>query len=153
MEQSIMFKYTVIATLAFSVPAYADTVSAKIKDHYITENESVPITTEQCQEVQVPIYGRDGNFNTGGAVLGGLIGGILGNQVGGGSGKEAATGVGAMTGAIIGGTSGNKQVTGYRTEVQCQKVTEYSLEPKSVYSHSSITFRDGSQTITLNYQK
>jgi len=148
-----MFKYTIIATLALSMPAYADTVSARIQDHYTTVNESVPITTEQCQNVEVPIYGRDGNFNTGGAVLGGLIGGLLGNQVGGGSGREAATGVGAMTGAIIGGTSGNRQVTGYRTERQCQEVTEYSLRSRSVYSHSSITFRDGTQTITLNYQK
>jgi uncharacterized protein YcfJ len=148
-----MLKYATLVTFIFVGSAHADTVSARIEDHYNTVNESTPITTQRCQDVEVPIYGRDGNFNTGGAVLGGLIGGILGNQVGGGSGREAATGVGAMTGAIIGGTSGNRQVTGYRTERQCQEISELTTVTRTVYSHSSITFRDGSKTVTLNYQK
>ena len=148
-----MLKYAALATFILTGSAHADTVSARIEHHYKTINESVPVITQSCNDVEVPIYGNNNNFNTGGAVLGGLIGGILGNQVGGGSGKEAATGVGAMTGAIIGGTSGNRQITGYRTERQCQEVTQNSLVPKTVYSHSSITFRDGSDIITLNYQK
>ena len=148
-----MLKYATLATFIFVGSAHADTVSARIEDHYTTVNESVPVTAQRCQNVEVPVYGNSDNFNTGGAILGGLIGGILGNQVGGGSGREAATGVGAMTGAIIGGTNGNRQVTGYRVERQCQEITEYSTVSRTVYSHSSITFRDGSKTVTLNYQK
>ena len=38
----------------------------------------------------------------GGAVLGAVIGAVIGHQVGGGSGRNAATGVGAVGGALIG---------------------------------------------------
>ena len=37
-----------------------------------------------------------------GAVLGAIVGGVLGNQVGGGTGRAAATGIGAVGGAIVG---------------------------------------------------
>ncbi|WP_284614629.1 glycine zipper 2TM domain-containing protein [Aquabacterium humicola] len=37
-----------------------------------------------------------------GAVIGAIVGGVLGNQVGGGTGRAAATGIGAVGGAIIG---------------------------------------------------
>ncbi len=38
----------------------------------------------------------------GGAVLGAVIGAVVGNQIGSGSGRTAATGVGAVGGALIG---------------------------------------------------
>jgi outer membrane lipoprotein SlyB len=38
----------------------------------------------------------------GGAVLGGVLGAVIGNQIGSGSGRAAATGVGAVGGAVIG---------------------------------------------------
>lgn len=38
----------------------------------------------------------------GGAVLGAVIGAVVGRQIGGGSGRTAATGVGAVGGALIG---------------------------------------------------
>jgi outer membrane lipoprotein SlyB len=37
-----------------------------------------------------------------GTVIGGVIGGVLGNQIGGGTGKTAATIVGAAGGAVVG---------------------------------------------------
>lgn len=40
----------------------------------------------------------------GGAVLGAVIGAVVGNQVGSGTGRAAATGVGAVGGALIGNT-------------------------------------------------
>ena len=45
--------------------------------------------------MQVP---QGGNTSGGGAVLGGLVGGVLGNQIGGGSGRTAATVLGAVGG-------------------------------------------------------
>lgn len=47
-----------------------------------------------------------GNKQTGGAVIGGLIGGLAGSQIGGGSGKLWATGAGAVLGALIGSEVG-----------------------------------------------
>lgn len=42
--------------------------------------------------------------NTGGTVLGALIGGAIGNQVGSGNGRKAAT----VAGAVVGGVAGNR---------------------------------------------
>lgn len=50
------------------------------------------------------LYRRDSHNNTGGTLLGVLIGGALGNQVGKGDGRTAAT----IGGAVIGGAIGNK---------------------------------------------
>jgi len=47
-----------------------------------------------------------GQKQTGGAVLGGLIGGLAGSQIGGGSGKLWATGAGAVLGALLGSEVG-----------------------------------------------
>lgn len=149
-----MIKYTVIASLLLTSAAYADTIDATIEDHYRTITESVPNTETRCRTVEVPVYSEaQRDFDTGGAIVGGLVGGLLGNQVGGGSGKQAATGVGAIAGAIIGGGGGRTErvITGYREEQQCDEVTTYSQQSRRVYSHSTITFNDNGQNITLRY--
>lgn len=43
-----------------------------------------------------------GGPNVPGAIIGGVIGGVLGHQIGGGSGRDAATAIGAIGGAAIG---------------------------------------------------
>ena len=151
-----MIKHSIIASILMTTTAFAEDVDATIQDHYRTITETVNQTSTQCENIEVPIYGeRQGNFNTGGAIVGGLVGGLLGNQVGGGSGKEAATGVGAIAGAIIGGGGGRNErvVTGYRTERQCSEVVNPVTTERTVYSHSTVTFVDGGQTVTLNYQR
>lgn len=47
-----------------------------------------------------------GNKQTGGAVLGGIVGGLAGSQIGGGTGKLVAVGVGTLLGAAIGASAG-----------------------------------------------
>ena len=151
-----MSKHSIIASILMTTTAFAEDVDATIQDHYRTITETVNQTSTQCENIEVPIYGeRQGNFNTGGAIVGGLVGGLLGNQVGGGSGKEAATGVGAIAGAIIGGGGGRNErvVTGYRTERQCSEVVNPVRTQRTVYSHSTITFTDGGETHVLQYQR
>lgn len=58
-----------------------------------------------------------------GAIAGAVVGGILGNQVGGGSGKTAATVLGAAGGAYAGHTleknnQANQQVSAYKFTVR-----------------------------------
>lgn len=108
----------------FVFPAFAETYNMTGTVISVTpqyRNVTVPVTVQDCRDVQVPVYSN--GVNTEGAILGGIVGGIVGNQVGGGSGREAATGVGAMIGAITGAQSGNRQITGYRTERQCSNQT------------------------------
>lgn len=134
--------------LLVATPALAENVRGVTEDHYKTVIEQEPYRVEVCKDVKVPIKG---GTNTEGAIIGGIIGGVIGNQFGGGSGKEAATGVGALTGAIIGGQ--NKGNQGYRTERQCQIETRYEEKKKTVYSHSTIKFWANGETYTLRFQK
>lgn len=50
-----------------------------------------------------------------GAVIGGIIGGLLGNQVGGGTGKTAATVLGAAGGAVVGSNIARRSDGTYAT--------------------------------------
>lgn len=82
---------------AMSRPKFADVVAVK----EITETVVTP--REECRIVQVqqraPVKDPD---HVTGTVIGGIAGGVLGNQFGGGSGKTAATIVGAAGGAYVG---------------------------------------------------
>jgi uncharacterized protein YcfJ len=138
----------VASCMLAATPALAENVRGVTEDHYKTVIEQEPYRVEVCKDVQVPVQG---GTNTEGAIIGGIIGGVIGNQFGGGSGKEAATGVGALTGAIIGGNSNRNQ--GYRTERQCQVETRYEEKQRRVYSHSTVKFWDNGKTYTLKFQK
>ena len=68
--------------------------------------QSVPQQVCQNQTVETQAPPSQGN-GIAGAIIGGLAGGLLGAQVGHGSGKTAATIVGAGGGAIIGNQIAN----------------------------------------------
>lgn len=105
---------------------------------------------QKCQDVEVPIYGK--NSDNGSAIIGGILGGVLGNQFGNGSGKDAMTGIGAITGAIIGGNStSNRVITGYRVERQC--TTTYRNVNKSIVNEYDITYRVQGQQITVRVNR
>ena len=148
-----MKKLLITASLvvATATPALAETSKATIQDHYKTVIEQAPYKVEVCKKVQVP-YGSNKEFDKDAAIIGGIIGGVIGNQFGKGDGKEAMTGIGALTGAIVGGS---KPATpqGYRTEQRCEIQTRYEETQREVYSHSTVTFyADGIKRI-LKFQK
>ena len=134
--------------MLLATPALADTVRGNVQDHYKTVIEQDPYRVEVCKDVQVPIQG---GTNTEGAIIGGIIGGVVGNQFGKGNGKEAMTGIGALTGAIIGGNGNRTQ--GTRTERQCQIETRYEERQREVYSHSTISFVENGRNYTLRFEK
>jgi outer membrane lipoprotein SlyB len=142
---------TISLVAATATPALAETSKATVQDHYKTVIEQTPYRVEVCKNVQVP-YGSKNEMDTGGAILGGIIGGVIGNQFGKGDGKEAMTGIGALSGAIIGG---NKQAgpQGYRTEQRCEIQTRYEETQREVYSHSTVTFTTDGVRRTLKFQK
>ena len=130
--------------LTAATPAFAETV----RDHYKTVIEQQPYSVEVCKNVRVP---QKGENNTEGAIVGGLLGGIIGNQFGKGDGKDAMTGIGAITGAIIGGQ--DKGPRNYTTQRQCQTETRYEETQREVYSHSTVTFYADGKKYTLKFQK
>ena len=109
--------------------------------------QMMPYTRQVCTNVEVPIYGtvtRQGGGANGGDVLAGMIiGGLLGK---GATGKDDGAAGGAVLGGIIAADKANQPrtetvITGYKTERQCQNVTEYKNVNKKVYDYSIITFK------------
>ena len=93
-----------------------------MQETYNTVSKQVPV--QSCSTVEVPIYEtrRIGQASTGDTLAGAIIGGVIGNQFGGGSGKDAATVLGAILGADAANKKGGRQETvivGYRQQQQC----------------------------------
>ena len=141
-----MKRILLVSALA-ATSASAETTRATIEDVYATVVEQTPHTRQVCQNVEVPIYGtvtRQGGGASGGDILGGMIiGGLLGK---GATGKDNGAAAGAVLGGIIAADKANKPktetvITGYKTERQCENVTEYKSVNKKVYDYSIITFK------------
>ena len=137
--------------VATATPALANKEAnrqAYVEDHYKTVIQQTPYNVEVCKDIKVP---QKGELNTEGAIIGGIIGGVIGNQFGKGDGKEAMTGIGALSGAIIGGQ--DKGPRNYTTQRQCQIETRYEETKKTVYSHSTVTFYHDGERFDLKFQK
>lgn len=73
-------------------------------------NDTVTQAPTYSTSSNITQYGRvsgievvDGNSRgIGGAVLGAVLGGVIGHQIGSGTGRDVATGLGAVGGALIG---------------------------------------------------
>ena len=143
-------KYVLLTSLvlATATPALAETTQATVRDHFKTVIEQQPYRVEVCKDVQVP---QKNEMNTEGAIIGGIIGGVIGNQFGKGDGKDAMTGIGALSGAIIGGQ--DKGPRNYTTQRQCQIETRYEETQREVYSHSTVTFYADGRKQTLKFNK
>ena len=87
-----------------------------------------------------------GNTEIGlGTVAGGVIGGLLGNQVGGGSGKTAATVLGAAGGAYAGNRveKNMKKVTVYQMRVRMNDGSYRTIEQSSAVATGSRVVVEG----------
>ena len=136
-----MMKAIVLAAVAatISTSAFAHGSAAVVKDHHKIVIDSVPHSVEVCRDVMVEE--KTPGFDLGGA----LIGGIIGNNIKGEDGGGAA---GALLGGLIAGGE-----TETRIERRCSIETRYTETERSVYSHSTVTFRSGGQEYTLNFTK
>lgn len=119
-----------ILAVAFSTPLIAcaqqqqamqTTSSGQQAQAIVTEvqplYESI-VVGQNCQPVNVQVEQQP---NTGGAVLGGIVGAVIGSRFGGGNGRIAATGAGAIAGTMIGGQPQQGYV---RQEMRCTPITQ-----------------------------
>jgi uncharacterized protein YcfJ len=142
------------SALIFSaMPVLANqSVNATITDHFRNVTSNVPVTERVCETVNVPVYGSSGS--TGNTIAGAIIGGAIGNQFGNGSGRDAMTVLGAIVGADVANRSAqNNSVTGYRQEHQCNEVITYVSRQERVYSHSTVTWREGGRTFSVDFTR
>jgi len=100
------------------------------------------VSTVQRQE---QVNGIAGTPVTVGTVAGGVIGGLLGNQVGGGSGRTAATVLGAAGGAYAGNTieKNMKKYTAYQMRVRMSDGTVRTVEQRSAVAAGSRVVVEG----------
>ena len=149
---------TAAALVALATPVAAEQIKANVEDVFATVIESTPYTRQVCNNVEVPIYGtvtRQGSAS-GGDVLGGMIiGGLLGKGV---TGKDDGAAAGAVLGGIIAADKANKPktetvITGYKTERQCENITEYKDVNKKVYDYSVITWTVDGVTYQTTFVK
>ena len=143
-----------LITVMACAPAHAGStvVYGKVTDVKPVYTNVVNQTPQQvCKQVQVPVYGNNGQTNNGNAILGAIIGGVIGNQFGKGDGNKAATAVGAAIGAVKGSQSGNKQIVGYQMVNQCH--TEYTSSTKTIVNEYDITYNVNGTLITMRVNK
>ena len=142
-------------------PVAAVTQKAPVRAAQVTQpNNAAPVARTQVAQactncgvvesaVAVQRAGQvNGIANTGigvGAVAGGLVGGLLGNQVGGGSGKTAATVLGAAGGAYAGHAieKNTKKVTVYQVRIRMNDGTIRTVEQGSAIAAGSRVVVDG----------
>lgn len=147
-----MMNRVLLAAVAMMAPTLvtAEAIRGEVTDHYTNRTVNQPYTTQECQNVRVPVYGQS-NSDAADALIGALIGGAIGNQFGAGSGKDAMTILGAIAGADS--ARGSRQIVGYREERQCGDVVRYREETSRVYSHSTVTFKSDGQVYTFDFVK
>lgn len=154
-------KTLVLAAVAatMTTAAYANEAAKDVRvfDHTKTVTTNVPVTTTECYNVEVPIYGsvqQQGNAVEG-AIGGAIIGGILGQALGGDKNSRNA---GAVFGAIVGGDKASKPkqtqvITGYRQERQCVDKVVNQYQTQEVYSHSTIRFTVNGFRYVLQFER
>lgn len=57
---------------------------------------------QECRTEYIQAPQQQQQRGIGGSIVGGVAGAVLGNQIGGGTGRTAATALGAITGAVVG---------------------------------------------------
>jgi uncharacterized protein YcfJ len=110
---------------------------------------TIPQTQEQCNEIQVPIYGSYGQPNNGNVIAGAIIGGVIGNQFGNGQGNDIATALGAIIGANQAARP-RVGIVGYNTEYQCNLVT-VNVQTE-IITHYRVTYEYNGRYHTINTQ-
>lgn len=153
--EKIMKKFLIAGALAsvFATSAYADTIKVTVpvvasQANYVTKNIRTP--QQQCNVVDVPIYGNVGGGASAGDVLGGMIiGGLLGKGV---SGNDQGAAAGAVIGGMISADKkqGNRQIVGYKQEQRC--TTTYTTERVEQINGYTVTYElDGRQYTTHSH--
>lgn len=128
-------------------------VDGYVKHHYKTVTTQKQIANRTCNEVEVPIYGNNGNEVTINQLFGAIIGGVVGSKVGKGKGNTIATATGAVIGSQIGKNNTQKNIVGYKRVTVCEDNPTYQNTTQLVYSHSTIRFADGSQQYDITFKK
>ena len=135
----------VSAPLAASAESFGDMATVRsITPQMIRVNTPRQVCTSDYVPARPPA-----ERSVGGVILGGVAGAILGNQVGGGTGRTAATAVGAVTGAMVGDRMQNDSGTGAREIQRCHMEESWTERPAGY----AVTYQYGGREHTTIMQR
>jgi uncharacterized protein YcfJ len=146
--------------LAIAASANATPMLVKVlqESDPIASNVIKEVPIKSCRIEQMPVYGSTTTGTTtkpsvADKAAGAIFGGLLGSQVGGGSGKDAATLLGAIIGAeMVDGQVGKPQqqqvITGYRNQEICEMILQQKTVQEITSYQTYIEF--GGQIWQLN---
>jgi uncharacterized protein YcfJ len=133
-----------LATFAVSAAGMFSTAFAQTAWGVVTDVEPAYQTnyvnrpSEQCQVVQVPVYGRTGNGASGLEVIGGaLIGGLFGKAV---TDKDEGAVIGGLVGGAVAAEAGKGQrvIVGYQNRRECSTVDNWVAQNQ--ITHYNVTY-------------
>ena len=124
------FSFVTLAMLSCAVEAASDFVDTATVISSKPRIERVSESRQECDPAQTAPK-REASVVA--PILGGLAGGLLGHQIGQGSGKTAATIIGATGGAVAGSVISNNNGASSSTSPQQCRTIETSREVVSGY--------------------
>jgi len=116
-------------------------LNAQVHHHYKSVIHSTPYQVKVCQ--QHTTSGDKTGDTLGGAILGGILGKVL-------TGSDEGAKMGALFGGVIGHNESNAQAG---THQVCSWQTRFKDETRTIYSHSTITWRMNGREYTVNFKK
>jgi uncharacterized protein YcfJ len=146
---------SVCGLLLLTTTASAETytqhaIVRSVQNMYSSVNVQTPVN--KCVNVNVPIYAATNEASIADVIAGALVGGLIGNQVGGGSGKDAATLIGAIAGADVANKkSTKKHIVGYQSQRQCS--TTYTTKTIKQYDGSMVVAEYNQMRVTFKTNK
>ena len=123
---------------------------ALVKDVWANVQKRVPIQSQVCEQIQVPIY-QEAKPNGGAVLLGAIIGNAIGRAAGVDGGQTAGTVIGGIAGAEI--SKNDREIERFETREQCKTVTDYQLENKLEYRYSIIKFEYEGKEYQVKFNK
>lgn len=94
--------------------------------------QSAPVQVAHGRVASISLVDGESS-GIGGAVLGAVLGGVIGHQIGGGTGRDVATGLGAVGGALIGRNLQKRKDTDvYRVVVRMEDGNTRSFDYKRI---------------------
>ena len=148
----LKFGFTVCLTILMPVAANAEIYATIMK---VTPNYSYTKSytkKKSCHTIDEPIYGQTSvhGASSGDVLTGIVLGGLLGK---GATGKDKGAAAGAVIGGIVGANNsqGQRVITGYRTQRQCN--TTYQYVSTRVINEYDITYNIDGRNVSFRVNR
>ena len=136
--------------LPIAAQAQTHQINATVTDTWVTTQKRIPIRTQVCEQIQVPVY-QESKPDGGAVILGAIIGNAIGRAAGVSGGQTAGTVIGGIAGAEI--SKNNQKIDRFETRHQCKFETTYQDQTTEEYGYSTVEFYHNGRLQRLRFKK